>query len=199
MGRWLRPIPPVERPRLRLALNSVLGIIIVLGSLQAVQFFVPGLVRPFSGVYSLIAPWEIVNPYGFFAVMTTERAEIIIEGSDDGQNWREYSFPYKPGELHRGLPWIAPYQPRLDWQMWFAALGTYPENSWFTGLARGLLAGEPAILGLLNAPPFAHPPRYLRALLYDYQYTTPQERSRTGAVWQRQLKGTWLPASSLGD
>ncbi|HWF47347.1 MAG TPA: lipase maturation factor family protein [Bryobacteraceae bacterium] len=197
IGRWLRPIAAIEGRTLRRAVHSVLVVVMVLGGLQVMQVFMPPVGRAFSGVFSLIAPWQIVNSYGLFAVMTTERLEIIIEGSDDGETWREYSFPYKPGQLHRGLPWVAPYQPRLDWQMWFAALGSYPESPWFAGLARGLLVGDPAILGLLNPPPFARPPHYLRALLYDYQFTTPAERSRTGAVWRRELKGVWFPASSL--
>jgi hypothetical protein len=198
ISRWLKkPVPSIEVRRLRLAMHSALIIIMVLGGLQVIQMFAPVLARPFSGLLSLIAPFQIVNTYGLFAVMTTDRPEIIIEGSDDGSTWREYSFPYKPGELHRGLPWVAPYQPRLDWQMWFAALGSYPENPWFAGLARGLLVGDPAILHLLNPPPFTHPPRYLRALLYDYRFTTPGERARTGAVWERQLRGEWFPASSL--
>jgi hypothetical protein len=197
VGRWLRPIAVIERRPLRLAMHSVLVVMIALGGLQLIQLVAPVMERPFAGVFSFIAPWQIVNSYGLFAVMTTERLEVIIEGSDDGETWREYSFPYKPGELHRGVPWVAPYQPRLDWQMWFAALGSYPQSPWFSGLARGLLVGDPAILRLLNTPPFAHPPRYLRALLYDYQFTTPTERARTGAVWQRELRGEWFPASSL--
>jgi uncharacterized membrane protein YphA (DoxX/SURF4 family) len=197
IGRWLRPIAPIERRAVRWAVHSVLVAVMVLGGLQVIQLVIPPVGRSFSGLFSLIAPWQIVNSYGLFAVMTTERLEIIVEGSDDGEAWREYSFPYKPGELHRGLPWVAPHQPRLDWQMWFAALGSYPESPWFSGLARGLLVGDPAILDLLNRPPFAHPPHYLRALLYDYQFTTPAERARTGAVWQRELKGVWFPASSL--
>ncbi|MGC2660637.1 MAG: lipase maturation factor family protein [Bryobacteraceae bacterium] len=198
IGTWLRPIIPVHRRALLWTMHTVLGILIFLGGLQVVQLFAPAVGRLFSPIYSLVAPWQVVNTYGLFAVMTTDRPEIIIEGSDDGQSWREYSFPYKPGELHRGLPWVAPYQPRLDWQMWFAALGGYQENPWFGGLARGLLMGDPAVLGLLSTSPFPHPPRYLRALLYDYQFTTPADRSRTGAVWQRELKGVWFPASSLG-
>ena len=197
LGRWLRPITLIRRRELRWAMDTVLAVLMFLGGLQVIQLFVPRVGRAFSGAFSLIAPWQIVNSYGLFAVMTTERLEVIVEGSDDGENWREYSFPYKPGELHRGLPWVAPYQPRLDWQMWFAALGSYEQSPWFAGLARGLLLGERPVLGLLNPPPFAHPPHYLRALLYDYQFTTPEERSRTGAVWQRQLRGMWFPPSSL--
>jgi hypothetical protein len=129
--------------------------------------------------------------------MTTTRPEIVLEGSDDQVTWKEYSFPYKPGNTHRDLPFVAPYQPRLDWQMWFAALGTYDSNTWVGGLMYRLLTGESAVIGLLDPPPFPKPPRYLRALLYDYDFTTPAERSRTGAIWSRQLKGTWFGPVSL--
>ena len=136
----------------------------------------------------LVQPFEIVNSYGLFAIMTTTRPEIIIEGSNDQVDWREYQFLFKPGNTHRSLPWVAPYQPRLDWQMWFAALGDYQNNTWVSGLMFRILTGESSVYRLLSAPPFASPPRYMRALLYDYDFTTPAERSRTGAVWQRHLK-----------
>jgi hypothetical protein len=122
---------------------------------------------------------------------------VIIEGSNDGQTWREYQFRYKPGDLHRGLRFVAPYQPRLDWQMWFAALGSYQENPWAGALFYRLLSNEPTITKLLEPPPFSLPPHYLRAVLYDYSFTTPAERARSGNVWQRKLLGTWFGPVSL--
>ncbi len=157
----------------------------------------PFVERPFSPLLSFIAPFEIVNTYGLFAVMTTTRPEVIIEGSDDQVTWREYSFRYKPGDVRRGLPVIAPYQPRLDWQMWFAALGTYPENTWVSGLMYRLLTGDPGVLSLLKAAPFQKPPHYMRAMLYEYNFTTPEVRRKTGAVWQRTLLGPWFGPVSL--
>ena len=153
--------------------------------------------RPLRVALGAVAPFQIVNGYGLFAVMTTVREELILEGSNDQEHWLEYSFPYKPGELHRALPVIAPYQPRLDWQMWFAALGAYPENPWVGSLMYRILVGDPAVLSLMDRPPFAKPPRYLRARIYDYQFTTPQERARTGAIWNRTLQGTWFGPVSL--
>jgi lipase maturation factor 1 len=129
--------------------------------------------------------------------MTTTRPELILEGSDDQVNWREYSFRYKPGELHRGLPQIAPYQPRLDWQMWFAALEDIQENRWVDNLLYRLMTGEPSVIGLLDPPPFQTPPHYMRVLIYEYTFTTPAERERTGAVWQRKLLGPWFGPVSL--
>ena len=110
--------------------------------------------------------------------MTTSRPEIILEGSNNQQNWTEYSFRYKPGNLHRGLPLVAPYQPRLDWQMWFAALGSYRENSWVASLVYRLLLNETSVIALLDPSPFPKPPKYIRAELYNYTFSTPFERSK---------------------
>ncbi len=179
------------------ASTLVVALLMVLGGLELIGMAAPGSVRFARKAFVFIGPFELVNTYGLFATMTTTRPELIIEGSDDQANWREYSFRYKPGELHRGLPQIAPYQPRLDWQMWFAALGDVQETQWMRNLLYRLLTGQPAVLGLLDPPPFSKPPRYLRVLLYDYQFTTPAVRARSGAVWQRELKGTWLGPVAL--
>jgi hypothetical protein len=82
-----------------------------------------------------VRPFRSVNHYGLFAVMTTSRPEIVVQGSTDGQNWLDYGFKYKPGDLKRRPGFVAPHQPRLDWQMWFAALGSYQNNSWFISFA----------------------------------------------------------------
>lgn len=149
----------------------------------------------FPSAQTLVAwaePLELVNRYGLFAVMTTSRTELIIEGSDDGEHWREYEFRYKPGSPNRELPVVAPYQPRLDWQMWFAALGTYNQNEWIGGLVYRLLQGDPATAALMGRSPFPHPPTWIRIEAYDYRFTTRAERSRSGAIWQRTVLGTWL-------
>ena len=127
--------------------------------------------------------------------MTTTRPEILIEGSDDGSTWRPYEFRYKPGDPERRPRFVAPHQPRLDWQMWFAALGSYEENPWLVRLVGRLLEGSPEVLGLLAHNPFPeHPPRYVRAALFDYRFTSSEERHRTGAWWRREAKGLYLPA-----
>ena len=111
-----------------------------------------------------------VNSYGLFAVMTRRRPEIVIEGSDDGVTWKSYELPYKPGDPRRRSGWVAPHQPRLDWQLWFAALGAPPR--WFEQLLRRLLEGSPAVLALFAENPFPErPPRYVRAMLYEYHMT----------------------------
>lgn len=198
LSRLLRRRKPgTHSPLLQRTLTVGLALLVAIGAVQVINLFLPTSARPVRKVLSFVAPFEIVNSYGLFAVMTTTRPEIVIEGSNDQTDWREYSFKYKPGELHRGLPLVAPYQPRLDWQMWFAALGSYEENNWVGGLMYRLMTGEPTALRLMNQPPFPKPPHYLRALVYDYQFTTPAERRRTGAVWQRKLLGTWFGPVSL--
>jgi hypothetical protein len=138
-----------------------------------------------------------VNGYGLFAVMTTSRPEIIIEGSRDGSNWQAYQFKYKPGDVGRRPGFVEPHQPRLDWQMWFAALGRHQDNPWFIDFCARLLQGRPEVLALLGYNPFPDdPPRYLRAMVYDYRFTTLTERRATGAWWRREVKGLYCPVLS---
>jgi predicted DCC family thiol-disulfide oxidoreductase YuxK len=165
-----------------------------------------GIAGMFSGVHlkaadkiiAAVAPFEIVNTYGLFAVMTTRRPEIIVEGSNDGVTWLEYEFNYKPGDLDRGPPWVAPHQPRLDWQMWFAALGDYRSNPWVLQFMARVLEGSPEVLKLMRRNPFPNAsPRYLRAMFYQYHFTTPAERKSTRNWWRRELRGEYVPAVSL--
>jgi predicted DCC family thiol-disulfide oxidoreductase YuxK len=152
---------------------------------------IPG---PLIAVYRLLAPLRSANGYGLFAVMTTERPEIVVEGSEDGTTWRPYEFRWKPGDPLRRPRFVAPHQPRLDWQMWFAALGDYRSNPWLMRFMARLLEGEPEVEKLLAVDPFLdHPPRYVRAVLYDYRFTSAEERRRTGAWWKRELRGLYAP------
>jgi predicted DCC family thiol-disulfide oxidoreductase YuxK len=147
---------------------------------------------------SEIAPLRTVNRYGLFAVMTTTRNEIVVEGSNDGTHWLPYEFKYKPGDTNRAPGFVAPFQPRLDWQMWFAALGDYQQNPWFESFCERLLQGSPPVLALLRHNPFPeHPPKFVRAELYEYRFSTPSERRATGAWWHRELAGEYLPAAQL--
>ena len=141
-----------------------------------------------------------MNSYGLFAVMTTERREIIVEGSNDGVNWLAYEFKYKPGDVNRRPGFVAPFQPRLDWQMWFAALGDYRQNPWFVNFCERLLQGSPEVLALLAKNPFpGQPPRFIRAEFYDYHFTNFAERRATGAWWKREFIGEYLPPISLHE
>ena len=119
------------------------------------------LLEPLMIAYEAVAPFRTINGYGLFAVMTKERKEILVQGSEDGVSWNAYTFRFKPGDPRRAPPWVAPYMPRLDWQMWFAALGTAEQNPWFFRFLERLLEGSPAVSDLLEENPFANnPPRF---------------------------------------
>jgi hypothetical protein len=153
-------------------------------------------VAPLNYLVQVTSAFSLINNYGPFAIMTTERPEIIVEGSNDGKNWQAYQFKYKPVNLDRRLKWNIPHQPRLDWQMWFAALEKPAADSWFARFMGKLQEGSPQVLSLLAANPFpGKPPVYVRALLYRYFYTTPEQRAATGQIWQREyLRVYWPPA-----
>ena len=156
--------------------------------------------RPIVALYGVVEPFRVVNGYGLFRVMTKSRSEIILEGSADGIDWLPYEFKWKPGDVKRAPGWVAPHQPRLDWQMWFAALGTYRNNPWFVHLIERLLRNGPEVVQLLGHNPFPdRPPRYIRSKTYDYQFTTRAERRETGAWWKREERGEYLPTVSLDD
>jgi hypothetical protein len=149
-----------------------------------------------------------VNGYGLFADMTTERPELVLEVRRRDGPWRELEFAYKPDDPGERPAQVAPHQPRLDWQMWFAALRAHRSPSgrpsydrWFTGLVEGLLSGSRPVAGLLGEgedPPAARPPDAVRAILYEYRFSTPEERSATGDWWVRRRVGVYLPAVRLG-
>ena len=153
--------------------------------------------RPLVAVYGCLEPFRIVNGYGLFRVMTKDRDEIVIEGSADGIDWLPYEFKWKPGDVMRAPGWCAPHQPRLDWQMWFAALGSYRENPWFGRLIVRLLQGSQDANRLFAKNPFPRePPRYIRAMFYGYRFTTLREHDETGAWWKREQLREYLPTVS---
>ena len=146
-----------------------------------------------------IRPFRSVNTYGLFADMTESRPEIIVEGSNDGITWDPYEFRWKPGKLTTAPKWVAPHQPRLDWQMWFAALqGNYRNTYWFPNFMVALLQNRPEVLQMLAENPFPDtPPRYVRATLYDYHFTDIETKRSEGTWWSRERKGIYCPAISL--
>ena len=149
---------------------------------------------PVAVVQNILEPFRSLNRYGLFAVMTTSRPEIIVEGSNDGETWLAYEFKYKPGDLKRVPGFVAPHQPRLDWQMWFAALGTYRQNPWFMNFCNRLLQGSPEVLTLLANNPFpTSPPKYIRAAVYDYHFTDLKTKQREGAWWRREERHLYCP------
>src|SRR5437763_8451359 len=156
--------------------------------------------RPLAAVYGRLEAFRIANGYGLFRVMTKDRREIVVEGSSDGIDWLPYEFKWKPVDVMWAPSWCAPHQPRLDWQMWFAALGSYRQNPWFVQTVISLLHGKPKVIALFERNPFPRtPPRYVRATLYRYRFTTAQEHRQTGAWWKRQELGEYLPGVSLED
>ena len=158
------------------------------------------LPRPIQEVVRVVLPLHLVNSYGLFRNMTTRRPEIIVEGSNDGKTWLAYEFKWKPGDPRRRPRQVAPHQPRLDWQMWFAALGNYrsPRNRWFIQLERRLLEGSPEVLGLFKSNPFPdEPPRYVRAILYDYHFTDWKTKTEEGTWWARERIRAYTPVLSF--
>ena len=156
------------------------------------------LPRPLVALERSIASLRMVNAYGLFAVMTTTRHEIVIEGSRDGREWSAYEFPFKPGDTRRRPPFVIGHMPRLDWEMWFAALDDYRRESWFLSFCKRLLQGAPAARSLLAHDPFPdQPPRFLRAIVYDYGFTTASERRESRAWWTRQPLGLYCPVLTL--
>jgi hypothetical protein len=148
--------------------------------------------RPVVWLTRAVSPLRSVNSYGLFAVMTNRRGRRSWwEGSDDGETWRAYEFRYKPGDLRRRPGFVAPHQPRLDWQMWFAALGgSCDQSPWLEGLFPAAAGGVPARRGPPRAaiPSPTRPPRYVRALLYDYRFADLATHRQTGEWWQRRLE-----------
>ncbi len=151
-----------------------------------------------SIVTRIILPWHITQNYGPFATMTTVRHEIVIEGSQDGLTWKEYHFKYKPGDVSLKPRRVILHQPRLDWQMWFAALSRPEQNPWFQNLLYQLLLDSRPVTGLLASNPFPdEAPALVRARYYEYHFTTPEKRKSTGQWWTRQLVADYYPPIRL--
>lgn len=145
-----------------------------------------------------LAAFRTINGYGLFRVMTTQRPELIIEYSHDGQTWQEYDFPYKPGRIDRPPPIVAPHMPRLDWQMWFAALHPRGHAYWLDALLQRILQGNAQTASLMGEPDIArHPPRMVRLVYYQYEFSDPEQKQRRGEWWFRMRHGELTPPLSL--
>jgi lipase maturation factor 1 len=207
-GSWARPL----RSALALALVAVSLLVTVrelartarpearVGALgTAFEWSERRLLEPADPVLDAIAPFHSVNGYGLFRSMTTTRPEIVLEASADGTSWTEIEFRWKPGDPGRRPRLVAPHQPRLDWQMWFAALD--PRGArWLGTLMRRVLEGEDAVLDLLDAPEWRdRPPRYVRLRYWRYQLTDRAQRRATGAWWRRESLGELTGRISLEE
>jgi hypothetical protein len=179
---WAAPRPD----RRRFVIAPLVVILLALRTLRLAATVVghralPDVARAIIG---FVEPFRVVNAYGLFAVMTTTCPEISVEGSRAGVTRRAYEFRYKPGDPARRPRLVAPHQPRLDWQMWFAALGPYQASPWFVSFAVRLLEGSPEMLALLARDPFPDaPPLVIRATVREYRFSAPG-----GAGW-------WTPGA----
>jgi hypothetical protein len=203
--RILRAVLPIRTPALHdssvphKTIVAALAVLVVWLSIRPVR----NMLSPRQVMNTAYNPLHLVGTYGAFGSITRVRYEIVVEGTTadvvlDSTKWREYEFRGKPGAPDRLPPQIAPYHLRLDWLMWFAAMSTYSDHPWFVHFMDKLLEGEPATLSLLRPNPFPNvPPVYVRASLYRYRFSTPDERSRTGFWWTRDLVGPYFPPVSL--
>jgi hypothetical protein len=152
------------------------------------------LARSLLPVRAVLDEVRSINAYHLFAQMTLVRREAVIEGSSDGVDWRPYELRYAPGDVGRAPPFVAPHQPRVDFQMWFLLLGNRRLAPWFETLL-DRLRREPAVVAPLFARnPFPDsPPRFVRVAVYRYHFTDAATRARTGAWWARQAEGATAP------
>lgn len=197
------PKPELQAGRIATLCASILAVLIIssTASMMWTTFTRQPLPAFNEQVVRLMVHWHVINNYHVFPNMTTRRPEIIVEGSNDGSDWRAYDFRYKPGDLSRRPVFNVPHQPRLDWMMWFAAIN--PPNTrttfWFPDFMVRLLEGSPQVTALLAHNPFPdRPPRLVRARLEEYRFTTPAERAATGNWWASEPLGLYLPPLSLG-
>ena len=180
------------------------AIVVIVGALPINAWLIFSAFNPQSrppgwlaNYYGQLEAFRIVNGYGLFRVMTKDRDEIVIEGSANAIDWSPYEFNWKPGDVKRAPGWCAPHQPRLDWQMWFAALESPEQNPWLVGLIVRLLEGSRDVTGLFDHNPFPDkPPQYIRAMFYRYRFTNREERRQNGAWWKRQELREYLPTIS---
>ncbi|MDA7922703.1 lipase maturation factor family protein [Verrucomicrobiales bacterium] len=216
---WLKFEPlgltePEERKPLliRLGLITPVFLLLALLNLQTVLSDLHTAPKPFfktdkvpawlSSLAKSVRSYHLVSGYGLFRTMTTERPEIILEGSRDGVSWFEYDFQWKVDDLSDRPKFVAPHQPRVAWQFWFAALeGEFSYRSsnarWLESLVLKLLIGDRDTEKLLKNNPFpSEPPNFIRGRLFRYEFTTPEEKARTGDWWKRVVIREYLPEVS---
>ena len=197
--RWIKPrddIKPRSGPLSGLALAFNIVLLCLVGYVTTVQLMAMVFGRlplPMQPV-TMLEPFRIANQYGLFAVMTRGRYEIEFQGSRDGQVWIPYPFRFKPQALNQAPGIYAPYQPRFDWNLWFASLGSWQQNPLVPRTEQRLLANDPDVLALFAANPFRDsPPRQVRAVLWQYWFTSLEEKRATGDWWTRRLLGVYAP------
>ena len=173
--------------------TAVLGVVLY----STVLAFAPNLPL-FGWPAQFLAPFRIANTYGLFAVMTEGRYEIEFQGSRDGTTWIAYPFRYKPQDVRERPGIYAPYQPRFDWNLWFASLGPWQQSTWVVKAQLRLVEGSPSVLRLFRADPFGgKPPPLVRTVLWQYWFTDPATKRATGAWWRRELIGPFTGPIAL--
>jgi lipase maturation factor 1 len=201
-SRWVKIKPEEERtlPPRRTLENFGLAVSAVLLTLVAYVTTVELLSMVFGRLplpmqpVTMLEPFRIANQYGLFAVMTRGRYEIEFQGSRDGQEWVPYPFRFKPQALNQAPGIYAPYQPRFEWNLWFASLGSWQQNPLVPRTEERLLTNDPDVLALFAANPFAgSPPRQVRAVLWQYWFTSMEQKRTTGDWWTRKLLGVYAP------
>ncbi|MEO8621385.1 MAG: lipase maturation factor family protein [bacterium] len=178
------------RPRTMVRQRVEAGIFGFLIYASVVAFFAEVSSSAFALPARVIAPFRIANAYGLFAVMTEARYEIEFQGSRDGKTWLVYPFRYKPQDpsAHPGI--YAPYQPRFEWNLWFASLGPWQQSPWVVAAQQQLIDGSPEVLRLFRSDPFeGKPPALVRTVLWQYWFTDLRTRRDTGAWWRRKELG----------
>ena len=163
-----------------------IGIMAVLFYTTVAAFFDRVAASPLALPARLLAPFRIANAYGLFAVMTEARYEIEFQGSRDGTTWVTYPFRYKPQDPNERPGIYAPYQPRFEWNLWFASLGPWQQSAWVVLAQKRLIEGSPAVLRLFRNDPFhGRPPALVRTVLWQYWFTDAETKRKTGAWWKR--------------
>jgi len=186
---WRKRLAP-----LRMAIaGTCLGLVFYVATAQLIWMFVPGAPLPESPVRAL-EPLRIANRYGLFAMMTHARYEIEFQGSRDGKTWAAYPFRYKPQDTDKAPGIYAPYQPRFEWNLWFASLGSWRDSRFVVWTEERLLQNDADVLALFARNPFADsPPREVRAVIYQYWFTDMKTKRETGNWWRRELLGDYAP------
>lgn len=191
--------PPINTPS---AEASVLGMVVsgfiltwifYATTIMLLLMLSPSLPLPLRPA-EVLQPFRFANQYGLFAVMTTARYEIEFQGSRDGKDWVAYPFRYKPQDPNKAPGIYAPYQPRFEWNLWFASLGNFENNPWVMQTEELLLASDPGVLSLFRSNPFpGEPPLEVRAVLWQYWFTDFNTKRKTGRWWNRKYLGLYAP------
>lgn len=188
--RWRKSLRPVS-----MTVSAIcLGLVFYVATAQLVWMFDPDLPLPQQPM-NWLQPFRIANVYGLFERMTWRRYEIEFQGSSDGKTWIAYPFRYKPQDVNKAPGIYAPYQPRFEWNLWFASLDSVYRNRWVVWTEERLLQNSPDVLQLFAYDPFprSSPPKEVRSVIYQYWFTSPEEKRKTGNWWRRELLGDYAP------